>query len=272
MDIENCSTLLEALDFLDKGYKPLAGATNILVNVKKDIEKHESFVDILNIKELHDLTFTDNGLYIGSTVTFNELEEALKNREEYKCLYESAFSMGGPQIRNRATVGGNIADASPACELGAPLLSLNAKIFVSSKNGEREIDIKDFFLGNKKTSLKENELITKIFVPKICGKNGYIKVGLRNAMAISIVGFAYSKFNGEISLAMSSVFATPKKLINVENYVNKNTKLSFCELEKCLQKDISPITDLRASKEYRFEVGKNLLIDTLIKEFNYEIN
>ncbi|MBQ0099146.1 MAG: FAD binding domain-containing protein [Firmicutes bacterium] len=270
MNIEIANNLLEVFDFLDKGYKPLAGATNILVNVKKDIEKSENFVDILGVKELHSLEFTEKGLYIGSTITFNELEEALKGKEEYNSLYQSAFSMGGPQIRNMATVGGNICDASPACDFGPPLLSLNAKVYAISNNGEREINIENFFLGNKKTALKENEIIKKIFVPKCNDKNGYIKVGLRNAMAISIVSLAYSKLNDKVSLAMGSVYSTPKKLINVENYINSNKKLSISQIIIELKKDISPITDLRASKEYRFEVSKNLLIDTLEKEFNYE--
>ncbi len=260
----------EVLILLNNGYKVLAGSTNVLVNVKKGLEKKENFVDITSLKELKGITFSEDGLTLGSLTTFSELEQALKDNKEYKCLFDCAFNMGGPQIRNRATLGGNICDASPACDLGAPLLSLNAKLYAVSIEGEREIDIKDFFISNKKTTLKENELLEKIFIPKSNGSNGYIKVGLRNAMAISIVSFAYSKNNGKLSLAMGSVLSKPTRLLNVEKYLEKNTTLSYTEIIKELYKDISPITDLRASSKYRYEVAKNLLIDTLEKEFNYD--
>lgn len=272
MEIVKAKDINNALDLLSDGFAPMAGCTNLFVDIKIIRDETRKYVDITEIKELKHIVINENGLTAGALVTFATLEEALKDKAAYKALYDAAFVMGSPQIRNRATLAGNIADSSPACDTGAPLLVLGAMINVLSKDGKRAIPAEDFFCGVRKTALKENELITDIFIPDCNEKSFYKKVGTRNALAISTVSFAGAKKkNGEISLAMGSVAPTPVRLYNCEKLINGKAKVSEKDLSAALKKDISPIDDIRASKEYRMTAALNILKDSIEKEFGYEI-
>lgn len=270
MNIVKVSSVAEAITKLNEGYKPLAGCTNVLVDINKKGDDGKTYVSLNGLNELKGISSND-GLTFGSLVTFSEMEEALKDNKQYKAFYDCAYSMGSPQIRNVATLGGNIADASPACDLAPSLLVFDATITVNGVDGERKINVNDFFKGVRKTTLKQNELITKIEVESFNGKSFFKKVGLRNALTISVVSLAGAFDNGKVSLAMGSVAPTPIRLRNVENYVNSVKEISLEVLKEQLNKDICPISDVRASMEYRKEVAFNLVVDSLRKEFGYEL-
>ena len=271
MEIKKVSNIEEALSLLEQGYKPMAGCTNIMV-YKNILNVDGKYVDITSIEELKNIQIKDNNLEIGALVTFTTLEEYLKNIKKLQVLYDACFVMGGPQIRNRATLAGNICDASPACDGGAPLLVLDASLEIISSTGKRIVNINDFFIGYKKIDLKDNELVTKIIVPLKDGNGAYTKVGNRNALAISLVSLAYKVENGYIKYAATSVYEKPVRLFNVEAYVNNNKIVDSKQLEIELLKDIAPISDIRATKEYRILVSCNLIKESLKKEFGYEFN
>lgn len=269
MNIVRANTLEEAIKLVDDGYKVLAGGTNIFVDKKKKGLISENFVDISKL-DLNYIKEDETGFYIGALVTFDCIEKYFKNKEGYREIYLSAYNMGGPQIRNRATLVGNIVDSSPACD-GAPFLLVNdAEIIVKSVDGERKIAVKDFFLAFRKTALKNNEIITSIFIKKQNGTGVFKKVGLRNAMAISVASLAVKSTDGKIRIAVGSLAPTPKRLYKVENYINGCQTVDKLEFESLIDGEISPITDLRANEEYRRTVCKNLLVSAL-KEVGYEL-
>lgn len=270
MNIYKAENIKDAVNFIEKGLKPMAGCTNIFVDIKKKGEPGHDFVDISGIEELKRIEAKDGQTKIGALATFCEIEKYFSDKEGV--LYEAARDMGSPQIRNRATVGGNICDASPACDAGPALLVLGAKVKTVSKSGERLINISDFFKGVRKTALENNEMVTEIVFKNDNGKSFFRKVGLRNALAISVVSLAGKIYDdGKILLAMGSVSSTPVRLYECEKLVNTGI-VTEANLREALSKDISPITDLRASADYRFETAYNLLADALGKELCYEHN
>ena len=267
MDIIRATSLKEALSYLSNGFKPLAGATNIFVDTAKKGTVYEGLVDISDIKELKGINEAENGYILGPLVTFDSLESFFAGREEV--LFKAAYEMGGPQIRNRATIGGNICDASPACDAGPALLVLDADLKLVSAGGERSVKMTDFFKGVRKTDLRPDELLKSIRIKKEPGFSSFWKTGPRNAMSISIASLALKKTDLGIRLAMGSVAPRPVRLVNCEKYINETDAIDKDRLREELSKDISPVSDLRASREYRLACSFNMLTASL-KEAGYE--
>ena len=267
MRIEKAKDLNEALALLAQGARPLAGGTNILVDRKKKPDPDAFYADISGLEELKGITETEDAVTIGALVTFGELISSGTDGC-IRALSEAASAMGGPQIRNRATIAGNICDASPACDAGPVLLVLDATVTAVSVDGEREIPVSAFFEGVRKTVLKRDELVTRIRIPKIEGNSFFYKAGNRNALAISVASLAGKQYpDGTVRLAAGSVNDRPVRLLNCEEAVRRG--LSAEEILSALEKDIVPISDLRASAAYRRTITGNLLVKALRKEFAY---
>lgn len=267
MDIVKANTLEEALHLLENGYKAAAGCTNIFVDTRKKGALYEKLADISAVPELKGITETESEIILGANTTFAEITEYFRDG----ALFEAASMMGGPQIRNTATIGGNICDASPACDGGPALLALDAALEIASADGIKTIPVSEFFMGVRKTALKPGELLTKIILPKITDKSVFRKVGKRNAMAISVASLAAAKGSNGLKLAMGSVAARPIRLTCTESYIASGAPLCREELKAALEKDISPITDIRAAAEYRKAVSFNLLYSVLTEVFSYEL-
>lgn len=267
MNIVKAYSLKEALSYLGMGMKPLAGATNIFVDTAKKGIAYDSLVDISEIEELKGISETGNEYVMGALATFENAESFFPGRENV--LYESAFNMGGPQIRNRATIGGNICDASPACDAGPALLVLDSDLVLVSGTGERTVRAADFFKGVRRTDLQPFELLREIRIEKEPGFSCFRKTGLRNAMSISIASVAVKKTGSGVRLAMGSVAPAPVRLYGCEKYINGSASIEKERLRDELNKDISPVSDLRASKEYRALCAFNMLVSSL-KEAGYE--
>ena len=267
MDIIKAYSLKEALPYLGKGMRPLAGATNIFVDTAKKGKKYNGLVDISDIEELKGIRETDDEFIIGSLATFDLAESFFSGKESV--LYEAAYEMGGPQIRNRATIGGNICDASPACDAGPALLVLDAELVLVSEKGERTVRITDFFRGVRSTDLKPDDLLKEIRIRKEDGFSCFKKMGLRNAMSISIASVALKKTDSDVRLAMGSVAPRPLRLYNCEEYIKDNDLIDKDRLREKLKEDISPVSDIRASREYRSLCAFNMLVSSL-KEAGYE--
>ena len=267
MDIVKVYSLKEALPYLEKGMRPLAGATNIFVDTAKKGMTYDGLVDISDIEELKGIKETEEGFIIGSLATFDLAESFFAGKESV--LYEAAYEMGGPQIMNRATIGGNICDASPACDAGPALLVLDAELLLVSQKGERTVKITDFFRGVRSTDLKPDELLSEIRIRKEDGFSCFKKTGLRNAMSISIASVALKKTDSGVRLAMGSVAPRPVRLYNCEEYIKSTDTIDKDRLKEELSKDISPVSDIRASMEYRSLCALNMLAASL-KEAGYE--
>ena len=181
-------------------------------------------------------------------------------RKEYGILFHAAAEFADPIVRNTATIGGNLANASPAADTAPPLLVLNAVLEIENLDGKRDIDLKDFFVGPRKTILKKDEMITGIRIKnQSINKNGcFIKLGLRQAMAISLASIAMvlETGNGKITdvrIAMGSIASKPLRLINVEEFL-LNKKIDDALIGESMKKvseTVNPISDVRASEDYR---------------------
>ncbi|HDJ83952.1 MAG TPA: xanthine dehydrogenase family protein subunit M, partial [Desulfurococcaceae archaeon] len=257
-------TLDEALELLNKygeDAKILAGGTDLLVDMRMRIKKPKYVIDIKGIKELHVLKYEEGkGLTIGATVTLSELINNKIVKEKYYVLWDAVRQIADEHLRMRATLIGNICNASPAADSAPALLVLKAKVNIASVDGQRTIEIKDFFKWVKKTVLKPNEMVTSIFIPEPPkdAKGRYLKF-VRSAEDLALVGIAglvaYPRDPEKriVRLAYSSVAPTPVVVEEVEELFKQNRPLSELveEAVKIVMNKVSPITDVRATKELR---------------------
>jgi carbon-monoxide dehydrogenase medium subunit len=238
----------------------VAGCSNVLPYIKDKIIPPKLLLDISGIEELNYIKKNESNLYIGATTTISDLINSKIIREECNVLYQVAEQFADPTVRNRATIGGNLADASPAADTAPPLLVLDALVEVESREGRREILLKDFFIGPRKTVLHDDEMIISIkFKNDLINKQGcFIKLGLRQAMAISVVTIAMilkiekNKVK-DIRIAMGSIAPIPLRLFKTEEFL-KNKEVNDDLIEGAKNKiydEVNPISDIRASQEYR---------------------
>lgn len=275
------TTLNEALELLNKyagEASILAGGTDLFVDLRLRVKRPKYIIDIKGIKELHEVKYEEGkGLTIGATVSLNELLENEIVKKKYYVLWGSLRQMCDHHLRNRATLVGNICNASPAADSAPALLILDAKVNVASVEGKRTIEIKEFFKWVKKTVLKPNEMVTSVFIPEPPegSKGKYYKV-VRSVEDLSLVGIAALVANVEdpekriVRLAYSSVAPTPVRVFEVEEVFRQKKPLNelIDEAVNVVLKKLSPISDVRATKEYRehmIEIGTRLLLKELFE-------
>ena len=267
-NFETPSSLDEAFKFINQGYKPFAGGTDIMVLYETGNLNTTNFVSLETIDELKSITYDNDFLYIGALSTFREIAKNTIIKNEFPLLHLAAKEVGALAIQNRATIGGNIVNASPGADSPPSLLCYDAIIEIISDKKQREIDYHNFHTGYKITALKQDELLSKIILKRNTNnfKCFYRKVGTRNAQSISKVSFAVNYlFNDnilkDIKLAMGSVNETPIRIMSVESILKNKTItpeiIDFACSE--LQKTISPIDDIRSTAKYRKKVSSNLL-------------
>ena len=265
-DIEN---LYETLDNNVENQYLLAGGTDINVQMRNDTIRKPNIIYINHLKELSGIKEEHNRILIGSTTTFKDIIEARIIKRHLPLIHNSLQNFASPLIQTSATIGGNIANGSPTADVIPILLALDAKLMICSKSTTREIFLKDFFTGYKQNVMKNNELITKIIISKNVEhkyQTFYQKVGSRNSLAIAKVAVAGIKKVVkekimDIKLAVGSLNEYPRRLFKVEKYVTGKTltEIDFNKVDEYLQQEITPISDLRSDKEYRYHVCVNLI-------------
>ena len=249
----------------------LAGGTDLSLRVTKERKDILSIIDLKEIKELDFIKVNKNYMEIGSATPLIKFEDEIK--KYYPDFYSVLKRYGSVQIRNVGTIGGNIATASPIGDTLPILLSLNAEVLIESFNQKKVLPINNFFIDYRKTKLKKNEFIRSIKIP-LFKKNIFkaFKVSKRFDDDISSV---CGSFNFEINknkikeafIAFGGMAAVPKRAKACEKIL-KNKPLTINTFDKAknyLEKDLSPIEDMRASKEYRLEIAKNLLMKCFIE-------
>ena len=242
---------------------PLAGGTNIMVDIHNDKLQNGVFLDLRGLAELRTLALDNEMLRIGPMATINMLGMSPLVRAHAPALAMAARVFADPVTRNSATVGGNLLNASPAADMAPPLLAGNAVLLLASAGGTRRVALADFFFGYQHTARRPDELLTAIELPLMpCG--AFLKMGLRNAMAISVataaVQLALTR-TGEIRgcrLALGAAAPYPLRAKHAEaalhNAVLQQGELAEAavrRLAEAVQADISPIDDIRASAAYR---------------------
>ncbi|HEX6352418.1 FAD binding domain-containing protein [Actinophytocola sp.] len=192
MDFHQPSTVAEALAVKAEhpDAVPIAGGTDVMVELNFDVRRPAALLDLGRIAELAEWTEHDGHIRLGATVPYTRIVTELG--EELPGLAMASRTVGSPQIRNRGTVGGNLGSASPAGDAHPPLLATTAMVEVASTRGTREVSIHEFFAGPKRSVLAPDELITAVTVPRAPGPQQFAKVGTRNAMVIAVCSFAIS--------------------------------------------------------------------------------
>ncbi len=238
----------------------LAGGTDLVVNMRKDAYHPDNVIDVKGIEELKRLEYSeDEGLYLGGLVTCNQLIFSEMINEKYPVLVEACKKHSSHQIRNRATVVGNICGASPGADLAPALLVLGTEVDVVGPNGERLIPLVDFFTGVKRNALEEGEIVRglKVASPIKGYKANYSKKARIKGPDLSAVGVAglASREEGVVRFAFGAVAPTPVYLDVSDLFAEKDYKAAKEELMEKVDASISPITDVRSTEKYRRRIA-----------------
>jgi len=233
----------------------LLGGTDLFIAMDKGVTVPDAVIDLKGIGELKYLEERDGAIYIGAAVTWTELIESEMIKKSTPGLWEAADLVASVGVRNTATLVGNLCNAVPSLEGGSPLYVRDAVVFLESKSGKREMSIKDFFTGVKKTVLKDDEVMTGLKVPveKDFGEV-YIKMGRYEGEDLAQAGVSvFVDKDNNYRIALNAVAVTPVRATKAEEFLKGkklNDDLAVQAAELALEA-ISPISDLRSSKEYR---------------------
>ncbi|MBZ2175179.1 xanthine dehydrogenase family protein subunit M [Schnuerera sp. xch1] len=274
-------SLEEALSYLEKNPRTriLAGGTDIMLLLRRNVEICEHLLNIKGIPEANTMSYTPNeGLFIGAAITVNEICEDVGIRKRYPSLSGAADNLASYQIRNRATVVGNICNASPGADLAAPLLVYDAKVHIASTEGNRIVEINEFFAGVKKTVLKENEIVTGVFIPDVeLGDNSvYLRKSRIKGHDLCNVGLALRLTpEKRLLMAIAAVSTTPLRLTELEKSVEGKEitpELADWIVEE-IKKYMNPRPNsVRSSAEYRYHIAGVLIKRGLKKLLEKEAN
>jgi CO/xanthine dehydrogenase FAD-binding subunit len=254
-------SLREALRMLDAEgpLTPMAGCTDLYVALNLGELKGTGFLNLWPLEQLRHIAVRNGVLSIGALCTYTDLMRSRLVQRRLPMLVAAAREVGGPQIRNRGTIGGNIANASPAGDTLPVLAAAGATVVLGSVRGPRRVLFTDFYTAYRRTVLKPDELITAVEIPAIEGRQWFRKVGTRAAQAISkVVMAAVDAGPGEAPrIAIGSVAPTVVRLPRTEAALA--TGASIADAQRILSDEIVPIDDVRSTAEYRRRVAANLL-------------
>lgn len=280
-DIVNPATTKELLGAIKKFQKEKfrfgAGCTDLLMELKKTPQKNLTIINLAQVKDVHftGIKKTATNFRLGANVTAHGIVMNEDIKRVFPVLHEAASNLASTQIRQVATIGGNLCTASPSGDIACALVALQAECEILNTSGKtRKINIRDFFKGVRKTDLKINEVLYRILIPlnKKNSKNnlsGFIKIGTRRSMECSVVSLAYhlqtdekaNIINAGIAIGASAptIRFTESACSYLEGkntkYISEKDKLKFAEQ---IVSYSSPITDIRASAWYRKEVLFNI--------------
>lgn len=240
--------------------KVLAGGTDLLVKMKHEILTPEILISLKNLHQLTDIRYEkDKGVVIGARATHNSLANSPVLQNKYLSICEAAHHMANNQVRNLGTIGGNIINAVPSADLPPILIALGTQVKLVGTGGERVLPLEDFFTGPGKTVLKQDEILTEIIIPDnaFTGSN-YFKFGLRRSGALAVVGVAaVVTMKGEVCeearIVLGAVAPVPMRAKKAEELIKGKavTEELLEQVGRCAASESRPISDIRASEEYR---------------------
>jgi carbon-monoxide dehydrogenase small subunit/xanthine dehydrogenase small subunit len=261
-------SLDEALELLAQRpgeLRPLAGGTDALVKAKDGLLERASFFDVSGIRELREIEEQAAFVRIGAAVTHSELMSSPLAARYAPALPPACAVIGGPQIRNRGTLGGNLANASPAADTLPALYAADAIVELCSVSERREVPIGELFTGPRQTSLAPDELILAVRVPKQQGLRGaFLRLGQRQAQAISKVSVAVTAVFEDgvasgVRVALGAVAPTVIRVPEAEQALQRGGATALDDAVAAVREAVKPIDDLRSSKEYRRAMSGVLL-------------
>lgn len=265
------TTLAEASRlFAEEHAQLLAGGTDIIIGMKALTETPQSVVSLQKIPGLDGITTDGDSINIGAMTTVREVELSGDVQQHHTALAEGASEIGSIQIRNLATIGGNIAHASPAADTVAGLLVADAQVDIASADGERSVPIDELFTGPGQTVLTPGEIITRFRLPSPASGSHYIKHKIREVMDLAFIGVAaaINMDNGTITdarIGLAAVAPTPIRATEAEDLLKGNapTPELLEQAGEAAATGCSPISDLRCSAEHRREMVDVLTRRTL---------
>jgi CO/xanthine dehydrogenase FAD-binding subunit len=270
------TTLQQALGILaaqGEKARPLAGGTDIIIQLRQGVRATRTLVDVKKIRELRELSFDPKtGLRLGAAVSCIEVTENVDLRRRYPGLAEAAHLIGSLQIQNRASVGGNLCNGSPAADTTPALIALGARARIAGAGGEREVAVEDFCTAPGQTVLKPGELLVQILVPPPAAHSAdaYLRFIPRNEMDIAVVGVGSAlTLDGErvtaARIALGAVGPTPILARKAaESLIGKKLDESaLAAAARLATEATSPIDDMRGTAEFRRHVTGVLTRRTL---------
>lgn len=246
----------------------IAGGTDIVIQMHRGRRNPEHLIDLSGLKGLDTIEATPEGFLLGALVTHKTIERHPVLRADVTMLAEAAHTVGGHQVRNIGTVGGNIANASPAADVVVPLVALDAALTLQSIGGSRQISLSDFLVGPGKTGRRPDEMLSAIQFAKLPAGSGsaFLKSGRRKAMEISLVCVAScltvrAAGLSRVRIALGAVGPTALRAraaeAMLEGQVADEDLISRAARQAA--RECTPISDVRASAEYR-----HLLVEVLV--------
>lgn len=240
--------------------KLLCGGTDLFVKLPKSEVPFVSLIDISHIPELVGVDRTDEGVRIGAATKLSDIVDSDKFTGASRILQYGASQVGSLQIRNLASIGGNLCNAAPSADTSAPLLALDSEVEILASDSVRRVKLSGFFIGPGQTILADQEMVSAIMIPdqhqNAVGK--YVKHCVRSAMELALVGVAVVLWreNGKLAgrIALSAVAPTPFRAYAAEALIRELDALSIEDCEKVAKVAVQaakPISDVRASADYR---------------------
>jgi CO/xanthine dehydrogenase FAD-binding subunit len=245
---------------------PMAGCTDLYVALNFGTLRPTRFLNLWGLDALRGIEARGGTLHIGALTTYTDIIRSAAIRRRLPMLVAAAREVGGVQIQNRGTIGGNVANASPAGDTLPVLLAADAIVLLRSVAGTRRVPMTAFYTGYRQTVARPDELIVGFEIPEVRGQQWFRKVGTRAAQAIAKIVVAgvwdaaradAARADARPRLAMGSVAPTPLRLLQTEQALGAGTSLA--DAQEILQREIAPIDDLRSTAAYRRQVAANLL-------------
>ena len=243
----------------------IAGGTDVLVKMQKGKAQFDHLIDIHDIAELNFISENDDGdLVIGPLSCFTHVAESALIRKHIPVLSEAILTIGGPQVRNMATIGGNLCNGVPSADSATPLIALNATVTIEGPDRSRKMPLEDFFLGPSRVALEHHEIMTEIAVSRdnYAGYYGhFFKYAMRDAMDIATIGCSAvckveNKVLTDLRLAYGVAAPVPIRCKDTEDKI-RGRKLStqlLNDIAEAVQDDVSPRTSWRAAQDFRLQI------------------
>jgi len=274
---DSLSGVLSILQKEKDACKVLAGGTDLILQMKQGLASPSLVIDVKQVPELSRLEWNKKeGLRIGAAVPISQLLVLTGLPKEFDILRQACSLIGSMQIKNRGSIGGNICNAAPSADSAPPLLCLGANVVLMSHQGQRTIPLDKFFLGPGKTALADDELLVEIEVPTPASPSAgsYLRHTTREEMDIAVTGVgSFLTISPETNhiqsarIALGAVAPTPIRALEAETVLQDKeiTKAIIEEAAEKAAEEAKPISDLRASSEYRRELVRVLTRRTLLK-------
>ena len=278
-DYHTPASLPEAVKLLSahgKDAKLLAGGTDLILAMKQHTVAPGHLINLKTIPGLSGIKADAKGLTIGALTTMAEIEGSTIIKETYTPLWDAACVMASPQVRTLATIGGNLVSAVPSADTAPPLMVLSAQAHITGPAGERTCPVEALFAGPSACSIAPGDVVTRITIPLPAGKGAYLKLMRRAALDLALVGVAaYVNLDAknvctDVKIALGAVAPTPIRATAAEAALLGKvlTEETAAQVGKVAGTECRPITDVRASQEYRCSMVEVLTKRALLRAMN----